>query len=93
MPAQHVKCTDLIKRQIHFPIYQLILNCLQQGDSGGPLVCQSMTGEWSLYGVNIFGSRCKDTGKLPVPTVAAKVSKYTKWIEEQMIKHSSGMWM
>uniref|UniRef100_A0A8C4S8Y7 Peptidase S1 domain-containing protein n=1 Tax=Erpetoichthys calabaricus TaxID=27687 RepID=A0A8C4S8Y7_ERPCA len=51
-----------------------------QGDSGGPLVCQSSTnGSWILAGIVSFSDGCAKAGK---PTVYARASSFTVWIQK-----------
>uniref|UniRef100_A0A672RP68 Transmembrane protease serine 9-like n=2 Tax=Sinocyclocheilus grahami TaxID=75366 RepID=A0A672RP68_SINGR len=57
-----------------------------QGDSGGPLVSKQDS-VWVQSGVVSFGNGCA----LPnLPGVYARVSKYQKWINEQMTTNQPG---
>ena len=68
-----------------------------KGDSGGPLTC-SIDNNWTLIGItswglsrNQFGDKL-NCGTVKSPSVYAKVSKFTNWIENVLkqcinIKH------
>ena len=61
-----------------------------QNDSGGPLVCplpNSSSHEkkrWALYGVVNFGENCGAANKYGV---YARVTKYMRWINQEMKLH------
>uniref|UniRef100_A0A8C4S7G7 Peptidase S1 domain-containing protein n=1 Tax=Erpetoichthys calabaricus TaxID=27687 RepID=A0A8C4S7G7_ERPCA len=60
-----------------------------QGDSGGPLVCQSSTnGSWILAGIVSFSDGCAKAGK---PTVYARASSFTVWIQKMTNGLSPGL--
>lgn len=48
------------------------------GDGGSPLVCQSNTGRWTVVGLVTWGVGCASD----VPGVYAKISHFTKWIND-----------
>lgn len=50
-------------------------------DSGGPLVCER-NGRWTLHGVTSYPRRGQGCGNKKRPTLWARVSKVTEWIQE-----------
>jgi len=55
-----------------------------QGDSGGMLACQRDDGGWTLYGATSFGTDDDSCLKKGLPAVFARVSKYRKWIDDNI---------
>ncbi|XP_060597388.1 uncharacterized protein LOC132751247 [Ruditapes philippinarum] len=54
-----------------------------QGDSGGPLICE-INGKSTIIGITSWGKGC---GRKEAPGVYTKVSKYLKWINNQISNH------
>ena len=51
---------------------------LKQRDLGNPLMCQT-GGEWRLYGVASFATRCN----MSIPSVFTKLTTYKNWINQE----------
>lgn len=53
-----------------------------QGDSGGPLMLK-VEGHWIQIGIVSFGNKCGEPG---YPGVYTRITEYTDWIRENMVK-------